>query len=148
MWDQWLEALRGGEGSCISADDAFALYNEAKAACLPPPVDTNFIVYFGFNRSDLTAAARETLDEVVATFTDIGAAAASIVGHADTVGSDSYNQALSERRARTVARSLVDSGVPTDALTVAGRGESDPARVTGDNVREQLNRRVEITLTE
>ncbi|MEM6971838.1 MAG: OmpA family protein [Pseudomonadota bacterium] len=148
MWDQWLEALRGGEGSCISAEDAFALYNEAKAACLPPPIDTNFIVYFGFDRSSLTAAARETLDEVVAAFSDIGAVAASIVGHTDTVGSNNYNQALSERRARTVSRGLVQRGIPADAQTVAGRGERELDVQTGDNVREQLNRRVEITLSQ
>ncbi|MEL6267495.1 MAG: OmpA family protein [Pseudomonadota bacterium] len=148
MWDQWLEALRGGEGSCISVEDAEALYNEAKAACLPPPIDTNFVVYFGFNRSDLTARAREVLDDVVAAFGSIGATAASIVGHTDTVGSPAYNQRLSERRARTVDAGLQSRGIPAGATTVAGRGERDLARITGDNVREQLNRRVEITLSE
>ncbi|MEO0822449.1 MAG: OmpA family protein, partial [Pseudomonadota bacterium] len=147
MWDQWLEALRGGAGSCISPDDAFAMFQEAKAACLPPPQDTNFIVYFGFNRTDLTQRAREVLDEAVDAVAAINATALSIVGHTDTVGSDSYNQRLSERRARRVAGALVDRGIPQGAMTLAGRGEKDLARVTGNNVREPLNRRVEITLS-
>ncbi|MEM6676620.1 MAG: OmpA family protein [Pseudomonadota bacterium] len=148
MWDQWLEALRGGDGSCISPEDAFALYQEARAACLPPPVDANYIVYFGFNRSDLTARAIEVIDEATAAVASLGATALSVVGHTDTVGSDSYNQRLSERRARRVAGALVDRGIPRDAMTLAGRGERDLARATADNVREPLNRRVEITLSE
>ncbi|MEM6944950.1 MAG: OmpA family protein [Pseudomonadota bacterium] len=148
MWDQWLEALRGAPGGCVDPDDAFALYQEAKAACLPPPADTNFIVYFGFNRTDLTARAREVLDEVVSTVSTIGATALSVVGHTDTVGSDSYNQRLSERRARRVAGALTERGISAGDMTLAGRGERDLARATADNVREPLNRRVEITLSE
>ncbi|MEM6488451.1 MAG: OmpA family protein [Pseudomonadota bacterium] len=146
MWDQWLEALRGAPGGCVDPDDAFALYEAARAACLPPPVASNFIVYFGFDRTDLTARAQATLDEVAAAYSDVGATAASVVGHTDTSGSVAYNQGLSERRARRVAAALVSRGIPGGAMTVAGRGEADPARVTGDGVREPLNRRVEITI--
>jgi outer membrane protein OmpA-like peptidoglycan-associated protein len=77
----------------------------------------------------------------------MGATALSIVGHADTVGSQGYNQGLSERRARRVANALVERGVPAGGMTLAGRGENDLARATGDNVREPLNRRVEISLS-
>ncbi|MEM6906646.1 MAG: OmpA family protein, partial [Pseudomonadota bacterium] len=72
--------------------------------------------------------------------------ALSIVGHTDTVGSVTYNQDLSERRARRVASALVDRGVPSGAMTLAGRSENDLAVQTGDNVREAANRRVEISL--
>ncbi|MEL6196728.1 MAG: OmpA family protein [Pseudomonadota bacterium] len=146
MWDQWLEALRGQPGGCVDPDDAFALYQEAKAACAPP-VDANFIVYFGFNRSDLTNRALEVLGEVVEAVGAMNATALSIVGHTDTVGSVEYNQGLSERRARSVAGELSDRGIPSGAMTLAGRSELEPARATGDNVREPLNRRVEITLS-
>ena len=78
----------------------------------------------------------------------LGTSAMSIVGHADTVGSQAYNQGLSERRARRVANALVDRGVPANIMTLAGRSENDPAVPTGDNVREPQNRRVEITLSE
>ncbi|MEL7467896.1 MAG: OmpA family protein [Pseudomonadota bacterium] len=146
MWDQYLEALRGGETYCITPADAKALLDEALAAC-GPAVDANYIVYFGFNRTNLTDRARATLDEVVTAVQSMGATALSLVGHADTVGAASYNQGLSERRARRVAQGLVDRGIPSGAMTLAGRGENQLARQTGDNVREALNRRVEITLS-
>ncbi|MEL6337568.1 MAG: OmpA family protein [Pseudomonadota bacterium] len=148
MWDQWLEALRGQPGGCVDPNEAFALYEEAKAACLGIAPTSDFIVYFGFDSTALTARARETLDQVVAAFTGLNASAMSLVGHADTSGSAAYNQGLSERRARRVAQGLVERGVPQGAMTLAGRGEREPARVTGDGVREPLNRRVEISISQ
>ena len=147
MWDQYLEALRGGDAFCITPADAKALLDEALAACAGAPQNGNFIVYFGFNRTNLTDRARATLDEVVAAVQGMGATALSVVGHADTVGSANYNQGLSERRARRVANALVQRGIPAGAMTLAGRGERDLARATADNVREPLNRRVEIGLS-
>jgi len=146
MWDQYLEALRGGETYCITPSDAKALLDEALAQC-GGVTDANFIVYFGFDRTNLTDRARQTLDDVVVAVKSMGATALSLVGHADTVGSGGYNQGLSERRARRVANGLVDRGIPSDAMTLAGRGERDLAVGTGDNVREPKNRRVEITLS-
>jgi outer membrane protein OmpA-like peptidoglycan-associated protein len=58
-----------------------------------------------------------------------------------------YNQGLSERRANRVAEALVERAVPAGAMTLAGRSELEPAVQTPDNVREPLNRRVEITLS-
>ncbi|MBY8974352.1 OmpA family protein [Rhodobacteraceae bacterium NNCM2] len=147
MWDQYLEALRGGPKYCITPDDAKALLDEALAACLPPPGPSDFTVYFGFDRTDLTEAARATLDEVTAAVTEMSATALSIVGYTDTVGSASYNQTLSERRARRVAEALVDRGVSPDGMTLAGRGKTDLAVPTADQVREPLNRRVTIAIS-
>ncbi|MEM9063527.1 MAG: OmpA family protein [Pseudomonadota bacterium] len=146
MWDQYLEALRGGDTYCITPADAKALLDEALLAC-GPSGPANFIVYFGFNRTNLTDRARATLDEVVSAVQSMGATALSLVGHTDTVGSAAYNQGLSERRARRVAQGLADRGIPAGAMTLAGRGENQLARQTGNNVREALNRRVEITLS-
>jgi outer membrane protein OmpA-like peptidoglycan-associated protein len=146
MWDQYLEALRGGDTYCITPADARALLDEALAACRGGATG-DFVVYFGFNRTNLTDRARQTLDEVVAAVQQIGATALSLVGHADTVGSQQYNQGLSERRARRVADALVERGVPSNAMTLAGRSENDLAVQTGDNVREPLNRRVTINLS-
>ncbi|MEL6476775.1 MAG: OmpA family protein [Pseudomonadota bacterium] len=147
MWDQYLEALRGGDKFCITPADARALFDEALRACAGGPVDADFVVFFGFNRTNLTDLARTTIDEVVSAVNAMGATALSIVGHTDTVGSPRYNQGLSERRARRVANALVERGVPSGAMTLAGRGENDLAVATGDNVRERTNRRVEISLS-
>ncbi len=146
MWDQYLEALRGGATWCITPADARALLDEALAACgIVGP--KNFIVYFGFDKSNLTDAARATVDEVVAAVNAMGTTALSLVGHADTVASVAYNQGLSEARARRVSDALTARGVPAGAMTLAGRSENDLAVATGDNVREPLNRRVTITLS-
>ena len=146
MWDQYLEALRGGPTFCITPEDARALLDEALEACAPAG-PANFIVYFGFDRTNLTDAAIATIDEVVAAVNAMGTSALSLVGHADTVGSVAYNQGLSERRANRVAGALSERGVPMGAMTLAGRSENELAVQTGDNVREPLNRRVEITLS-
>ena len=146
MWDQYLEALRGGPTFCITPEDARALLDEALAACAPGG-PANFIVYFGFDRTNLTDAAISTIEEVVAAVNSLGTSALSVVGHADTVGTVQYNQGLSERRANRVADALAERGVPMGAMTLAGRSENELAVQTGDNVREPLNRRVEITLS-
>lgn len=150
MWDQYLTVLRGeanGAQCPFTSAEARALLEEALAQCAGGPGQADFIVYFGFNRSNLTAKAVETVEEVVAAVNSMGGASVSIVGHTDTVGSVAYNQALSERRARSVAQGLVDRGIPAGSMTLAGRSENDLARATGDNVREQLNRRAEISVS-
>ena len=146
MWDQYLEALRGGPTFCVKPEDARALLDEALAAC-GPHGPANFVVYFGFDKYNLTDEARAVVDEVVAAVQSMGATALSVVGHTDTVASVEYNQGLSERRAHTVADALAERGIPQGAMTLAGRSELELAVPTADNVKEPLNRRVEITLS-
>ncbi|MEO1962615.1 MAG: OmpA family protein, partial [Cycloclasticus sp.] len=69
------------------------------------------------------------------------------VGHTDSVGSESYNQLLSQQRAQSVASYLGSQGVQGQRFNVIGRGEQSP--VAGNSTREgrAQNRRVEITLT-
>ena len=67
-------------------------------------------------------------------------------GHTDTSGTAAYNQALSVRRAQAVSNELVRLGVPREAITVQGYGETRPLVPTADGVREPQNRRVEIIL--
>ena len=70
----------------------------------------------------------------------------SATGYADLSGSEEYNQKLSLQRADAVRDYLIKGGVPAERITVAGRGEADPAVPTANGVREQANRRVEIIL--
>ncbi len=149
MWDQYLEALRAEEAGskyCISVEDARALLGEAAIACRPA-TESGFVVYFGFNETNLTDAARETLDAVMAAVRVLGTDALSVVGHTDTVASVEFNQGLSEARANRVANALTARGVPAGARTLAGRSENNLAVDTGDEVREPLNRRVEVVLS-
>ena len=69
-----------------------------------------------------------------------------IVGHTDATGADSYNQALSERRARSAQNYLVGEGVVPTRLRSAGRGETEPIASNNDEAGMSLNRRVEIAI--
>lgn len=69
-----------------------------------------------------------------------------IEGHTDSRGSESYNQALSERRAEAVQKALVEMGIGTDRIATRGFGESTPVANNETAAGRQLNRRVEIVL--
>lgn len=114
----------------------------------PPvaPIVENFIVFFDFNKSNLSAEAQAVVAEAAATYQANGYVSIDVVGHTDTVGSASYNQGLSERRAASVASELVNLGVPADKIMTTGRGFSDPLVPTGPGVREPQNRRAVINL--
>jgi outer membrane protein OmpA-like peptidoglycan-associated protein len=84
--------------------------------------------------------------EASETFKSTGSARVLVVGHTDTVGSASYNQGLSERRAANVKAEMVRLGVPADVISTEGRGFSDPMVPTGPGVREPQNRRAVIEL--
>ncbi|MBI1238257.1 MAG: outer membrane beta-barrel protein [Alphaproteobacteria bacterium] len=123
----------------------------APVAAAPAPVAEaapaqSFIVFFDFNKSNLTPEADAVVAEAAAAFAAGSNVSVSVVGHTDTVGSAGYNQGLSERRAASVAASLVDKGVPAGAITTTGKGFSEPLVPTGPGVREPQNRRATIEL--
>ncbi|MEM8752012.1 MAG: OmpA family protein [Pseudomonadota bacterium] len=145
LWDHWLEAQLQSPGGCIDEDEVKSRFDAAYAACLGSPVG-DYIVFFGFDRSDLTSAARGVISDVVAALEGVSNPIVSLVGHADTSGPAEYNVGLSERRVNRVAEAMAASGVNMSGVTRAARGEADPAVPTGDGVREPRNRRVEITV--
>jgi OOP family OmpA-OmpF porin len=106
--------------------------------------DSVYFVFFDFDRANITPAAQDIINTVIADFRRNRAAGVNVVGHTDTSGSPAYNQRLSDRRASAVRDSLVRGGVPTGVIQTAGRGESQPLIATGDGVREPSNRRAEI----
>jgi outer membrane protein OmpA-like peptidoglycan-associated protein len=112
----------------------------------PPPSPKTYIVFFDFNKSNLTSEAQAVVAEAAEAFRTTGAVRVLVIGHTDTVGSSSYNQRLSERRASTVKTEMVRLGVPADVISTEGRGFSDPMVPTGPGVREPQNRRAVIEL--
>jgi OmpA-OmpF porin, OOP family len=114
----------------------------------PPPVVTppSFMVFFDWDRSNLSAQALATIQQAANAFKAKGNAHITATGHTDTTGPEAYNMALSLRRANAVKDALVRDGVPAQAITVIGKGESQLLVPTGDNVREPQNRRVEIVI--
>jgi outer membrane protein OmpA-like peptidoglycan-associated protein len=126
-------------------------FGQPEAAAPPPPAPApaaapSFMVFFDWDRSDLSAQAMQTLQQVAAAYKQRGSARVVATGHADRSGPDDYNMALSLRRANAVKNALVSNGVPAAAISVVGRGESQPLVQTADGVREPQNRRVEIVL--
>jgi len=115
----------------------------------PPPVAARpqpYLVFFDFDRSDITVEADRIIRQAADAFKKGQSPQMSVTGHTDRAGSDAYNQALSVRRANAVKARLVQYGVPANAITTIGKGESEPLVPTADGVREPQNRRAEIVI--
>lgn len=129
--------------------DIIPLCEGGKAPVVPQPAAdnkvSNFTIYFGFNSSDLTDAAKAIISEIASYVGELTNPKVVVRGHTDSSGSNAYNLALSERRTKAVEDALSGSGVGDVAGTWAG--ESEPAVPTADNVREPLNRRAVVTIT-
>ena len=101
-------------------------------------------ILFDFNSYALRAESRDTLRELANNFRQYPDEQISVEGHTDNVGSDEYNQRLSEQRAGSVRDYLVDQGVPTERVGAVGYGKSRPKASNDTPEGRQLNRRVEI----
>jgi outer membrane protein OmpA-like peptidoglycan-associated protein len=125
-------------------------FGQPEMAPPPPPAPMvtppSFMVFFDWDRSNLSAQALATIKQAADAFKAKGSARITATGHTDTSGPEGYNMALSLRRANAVNDALVRDGVPAQAITVIGKGESQLLVPTGDNVREPQNRRVEIVV--
>jgi outer membrane protein OmpA-like peptidoglycan-associated protein len=103
-------------------------------------------VFFAFNQSDLTPTAKSQLDAVMGQLQDASVVSIKVVGHTDSVGSDEYNQGLSERRAASVAQYLISQGVAPGKVSSEGKGESQPVADNDSDAGRAKNRRVELHL--
>ena len=124
-------------------------FGDVAAAPPPPPpapATTSFMVFFDWDRANLSAQALNTIKQAAGAYKTKGSARVTATGHTDKSGPEAYNMALSLRRANTVRDALVREGVPATAIQVVGRGESQPLVQTADGVREPQNRRVEIVI--
>jgi outer membrane protein OmpA-like peptidoglycan-associated protein len=127
----------------------------AQAAPAPAPapapvpkvdIQRSFLVFFDFDKSDITTEAARVIAQAADHAKRGGIARIVVTGHTDTSGAPAYNQRLSERRAANVREALVRQGMAANAISTVGKGESDPLVKTGDGVREAQNRRAEIVL--
>jgi outer membrane protein OmpA-like peptidoglycan-associated protein len=101
-------------------------------------------VLFDFDKSDLTPAAKAQLDTLMDKLRNADVVSIKVIGHTDSKGSDAYNQALSERRASSVAAYLLSQGLAPNKLTSEGRGESEPVADNATDEGRAENRRVEL----
>ncbi len=112
----------------------------------PPQLPRNFLVFFDWDRSNLSPEALEIVAAAARNATETGSARIEAAGHADRSGPSQYNVALSQRRADSVKAELVRLGIDAIEIFTFARGETDPLVATPDGVREPQNRRVEIVL--
>ena len=111
-----------------------------------PAVARSYLVFFDWDKATLTDRARQIISEAARNSTSVQYTRIEVNGYTDTSGTPRYNQRLSVRRAQAVAAELVKDGVPRQAITIQGFGETHLLVPTGPNVREPQNRRVEIII--
>jgi outer membrane protein OmpA-like peptidoglycan-associated protein len=117
-----------------------------------PPKPTRKIVLrgvnFDFDKSTIRPDARSILDEAVRMLQDEASIHISVEGHTDAIGTDAYNQRLSERRARAVADYLAGGGIAPSRMSTTGYGESKPVASNATDEGRAQNRRVELRILE
>src|ERR1700753_1545575 len=140
MWGFKLKSPFGGPSEEPAA---------APAAYVPPPVQApsvpkSYLVFFDFNKSDLTPQAVSIVNQAAANAGPAKVTQLTVTGHTDTVGSDAYNMRLSRRRAESVAAQLEKDGIPSSETRIVAKGKRDLLVPPADGVKEPQNRRVQI----
>ena len=129
-------------------------YNFGVAPPPPPPAAVvpaqaparSYLVFFDWDKATLTDRARQIIHEAADNSTRVQYTRIEVNGYTDTSGTPKYNQGLSVRRAQAVQAELVKDGVPQNAITIQGFGDTHLLVPTGAGVREPQNRRVEIII--
>jgi len=105
-------------------------------------------VHFQFDKATLTPSDKQVLDKIATRLKqESSSAQLTVTGHTDSVGSDAYNQKLSDKRAHSVVEYLISSGVPRSSfVSVAGAGESQPVADNKTADGRAMNRRTEIKI--
>lgn len=104
-------------------------------------------IYFDFDKSTLKPESHASLDKLAVTLLRAGNIEVCIVGYTDNVGSAKYNQKLSEQRANTVYKYLIEKGVNQSNLNFRGEGQDNPKADNETEENRQLNRRVEFKIS-
>ncbi len=120
----------------------------APAAPAPAPVIDKgpYSIYFDWDSSYVSTAAREVIRKAIIESTKAEQITIQVDGYADRSGPTGYNDNLSFERATAVKETLIANGVSADKILIEGYGERMPEVPTDDGVREQKNRRVIIKL--
>jgi iron complex outermembrane receptor protein len=130
-------------GPSSEPETAPAAYVPPPAAA-PAPAPKSYLVFFDFNKSDLTPEALTIVDTAAKNAGPAKVTQLTVTGHTDTVGSDAYNMRLSRRRAESVAAELEKDGIPSSEIEIVAKGKRDLLVPTKDGVKEPQNRRVQI----
>ncbi len=127
-----------------ASEEALAAYPPIPSTVVAEPRQRSFAIFFGWNSDEITGPAATLLESITDYVNEIQATGVFLEGHSDRSGRPEYNDDLSRARAQAVRRALENRSVPIGGVTWFG--ESRPAVPTADNVRERLNRRVDVTV--
>jgi outer membrane protein OmpA-like peptidoglycan-associated protein len=106
----------------------------------------NSQLLFNFGKTDLMESNKADLQKFAKTLNEYTDTDLLIVGHTDDVGSESFNQTLSEKQAASVSNYLASLGVGNSRLKIEGKGETQPAASNETEEKRSQNRRVEIAI--
>ncbi|MBK9016386.1 MAG: OmpA family protein [Saprospiraceae bacterium] len=148
-------AVGGGAGAVIGrkmdkqAEEIKQKVPDAKVERVGEGIVVEFSskILFGFDRSDLTSEAKNSLDKLTTVLKEYAETDIEIQGHTDNKGTDTYNQDLSMRRAVEVRKYLRSRGIAADRISTAGYGESAPSYSNSNEDGRSKNRRVEFLIT-
>jgi outer membrane protein OmpA-like peptidoglycan-associated protein len=116
----------------------------------PPPMKKKIVlrgVNFDFDKSNIRPDAVPILEQACKTLKEEPNIDVSCNGYTDSIGTEKYNQGLSERRANSVRQWLVKCGIPSSRLSAKGFGESDPVATNATPEGRAQNRRTELVVT-
>jgi outer membrane protein OmpA-like peptidoglycan-associated protein len=135
---------RGADLATVTEPESAVRARYAPLLAALPQGAAVFTVYFESSTEELVPESAARFQEIRAELAQRPAPEVIVIGHTDRVDTSAYNDALSLKRAERVKQLLVEAGIPADSISVAGRGEREPAVQTADGKAELRNRRVEI----
>ncbi|WP_223176473.1 OmpA family protein [Sphingomonas lutea] len=136
--------MSGGRPSIRPLGNKGLKPNEAQLLAELPAPAKSFILYFLEGTTDITPESAPMVEEIRSEIAKRPGAEVQVTGHTDTVGSDSDNDALSQKRAEEILNLLASRGFDRAIMSAVGRGERELKLPTGDNVGSAVNRRVEV----
>jgi outer membrane protein OmpA-like peptidoglycan-associated protein len=119
---------------------------------VPVPENEGHTIYFDYNKSDIRPSEQAKIDRVAQEIRAGHHEHVTVAGHTDTVGSAAYNMTLSQKRVHVITTALIADGISKDVLNEVlddkAYGKTDLAVQTGNNVKNQANRRTVISFTQ
>ncbi len=137
---------KGGKLAAATADAQQVQQIFGSALAAEPILPSHFRLYFFRDTDTLTPESQQQYRDVFEDIKRRPVYQVEVVGYTDTLGNEPHNQQLSLKRAQAIRGRLIHDGLNANSISVAGRGDLDPAVPTGPQVSEPRNRRVEITV--
>ncbi|MEN8174185.1 MAG: OmpA family protein [Pseudomonadota bacterium] len=144
--DSQKEVVTNSYGECWEVSYGYVKSCGEEPAPAPEMITINTDGLFDFDKSVIKPELAAKLDEVAARLEGRDYSSVGVVGHTCSIGTETYNQGLSERRANAAADYLSGKGVDSGKMSVSGEGEVNPAYSNDTREGREKNRRVEISV--